>query len=85
MAWFGAKILNLTLLIPGCTPRSCKLSKIVAKGRDQRRYDEAEAMNRRALEGREKVLAVEHPDTDQRQQSGISAFQDRGDMTMQRR
>lgn len=31
--------------------------------RDQRRYDEAEQMNRRALEGREKVLGAEHPDT----------------------
>ena len=31
--------------------------------RDQRRYDEAEQMNRRAPEGREKVLGAEHPDT----------------------
>jgi Tetratricopeptide repeat len=31
--------------------------------RDQGRYEEAEAMNRRALDGREKVLGREHPDT----------------------
>jgi tetratricopeptide (TPR) repeat protein len=31
--------------------------------RDQGKYEAAEEMNRRALEGREKVLGVEHPDT----------------------
>ncbi len=30
---------------------------------DQGKYEAAEEMNRRALEGREKVLGVEHPDT----------------------
>jgi hypothetical protein len=29
----------------------------------QGKYEEAEDMNRRALEGREKVLGVDHPDT----------------------
>ena len=30
---------------------------------DQRKYDEAESMNRRALTGREKALGLDHPDT----------------------
>jgi Tfp pilus assembly protein PilF len=29
----------------------------------QGKYEEAEAMHRRALKGREKVLGLEHPDT----------------------
>jgi hypothetical protein len=38
------------------------ISNLASVLRDQRRYDEAAAMNR-ALGGREKVSGVEHPDT----------------------
>jgi hypothetical protein len=39
----------------------------------QGKYEAAEKMNRRALEGKEKMLGMEYSDTDQRQQSGVGA------------
>ena len=39
------------------------LSLLALVLQDQGKYEAAEEMNRRALEGREKVLGVEHPDT----------------------
>ena len=40
----------------------------------QGKYEEAEAMHQRALQGREKVLGPEHPHTDEHQQSRHCPF-----------
>jgi tetratricopeptide (TPR) repeat protein len=45
---------------------------------NQGKYEEAEAMNRRALDGREKVLGEEHPDTLKSFNNLASALQRQG-------
>ena len=41
----------------------CSVGDLAAQLRNQGKHDEAEAMNRRALDGYEKVLGEEHPYT----------------------
>jgi hypothetical protein len=56
-------IILCLLLSTSVTDTLTSVGNLASVLRNQGKYEEAEAMNRRALEMREKVLGKEHPDT----------------------
>ncbi|ELR06465.1 hypothetical protein GMDG_07990 [Pseudogymnoascus destructans 20631-21] len=60
--WRGEAIKITARLFPDGDYETC-VSNLALVLQSQGRYEEAESMNRRALEGRERELGVTHPDT----------------------